>query len=91
MNYPSIIDIVSKETSIPKEVVDKAYRSSFEFIRDKISSLPLKEQLSKEDFFKLRCNFNLPSLGKLSCTYDRYLGMKERYKFLKKLKEKYED
>ena len=91
MDYLSIIDTVSKELSIPKEVVDEAYKSSFEFMRAKISSLPLKESLSEEDFQKLRCNFNLPSLGKLSCTYDRYLGMKERFKYLNKLKEKYED
>lgn len=91
MDYQSIVSIVSKELSIPEEVVDLAYKSSFEFIRAKISSLPLKDNLSEEDFLKLRCNFNLPSLGKLSCTYDRYLGMKERVKYLNKLKEKYED
>lgn len=91
MDYSSIIDSVSTELDIPREVVDLAYKSSFEFIRDKISKLPLKETLTEEDFKALRCNFNLPSLGKLSCTYDRYLGMKERFKFLNKLKEKYED
>lgn len=91
MNYSEIISRVSKELNIPEEVVDLAYKSSFEFIRGTISTLPLKDSLSEEDFSKLRCNFNLPSLGKLSCTYDRYLGMKERYKYLNKLKEKYED
>lgn len=91
MNYSEIIDIVSKEMSLPVEVVDLAYKASFEFIRNTISALPLKEELSEEAFNKLRCNFNLPSLGKLSCTYDRYLGMKERFKYLNKLKEKYED
>lgn len=91
MQYTEIIDKVSEELSLPREVVDLAYKSSFEFIRGTISSLPLKDALTEEDFNKLRCNFNLPSLGKLACTYERYLGMKERFKYLNKLKEKYED
>ncbi len=91
MTYQEVVTLLSKELTIPEEVVDKAYKSFFEFIRTTISGLPLKDELSEEDFSKLRTNFNIPSLGKLHCTYERYKGMKERLNYLKKLKEEYED
>ena len=90
MTYKEIVTLLSEELTIPEEVVDAAYKSFFEFIRTTISDLPLKDELSKEDFDKLRTNFNIPSLGKLHCTYERYKGMKERMNYLKKLKEEYE-
>lgn len=47
--------------------------------------MPLKEELSEEEFKKLRPNINIPSLGKLACSYDRYVGIKKRNKRLKQL------
>ena len=88
MNYPDIIGKVSQEMDIPLEVVDIAYKSYWKFIKQTIQSLPLKEDLNEEDFAKLRTNFNIPSLGKLTCTYDRMLGMKKRFKFIKQIREK---
>lgn len=82
---------IAKELNLDVEVVKKAYTSFWEFIRNKIQELPLKEDLTEEQFKKLRTNFNIPSIGKLSCTYDRYLGVKERFKYIKKLKENVED
>lgn len=87
MKYSEIINQVSKELDIPVEVVDKAYKASFEFIKDKIQSLPLKEDIDEEEFSKLRTNFNLPSLGKLVCTFDRMVGVKKRFNYIKKLRE----
>ena len=88
MNYLDIVGKVSEELSLPKEVVDKTYKAYWLFIKNHIQSLPLKENLNEEDFAKLRTNFNIPSLGKLSCTYDRMLGMKKRYKLIKQIREK---
>ena len=87
MKYSEIINQVSKELDIPVEVVDKAYRSSFEFIKSKIQSLPLKEDIGEEEFSELRTNFNIPSLGKLVCTFDRMVGVKKRFNYIKKLRE----
>ena len=50
--------------------------------------IPLKEDIDEEDFAKLKTNFNIPSLGKLTCTYDRMLGVKKRFKIIKQLREK---
>ena len=87
MSYPDIVGKVSRELNLPKEVVDKTYKAYWLFIKNHIQSLPLKENLNEEDFAKLRTNFNIPSLGKLSCTYDRMLGMKKRYKLIKQIRE----
>lgn len=90
MTYQEIVTLLSEELDIPEEVVDTAYKSFFGFIRTTIAGLPLKDELSEEDFSKLKTNFNIPSLGKLHCTYDRYRGMKERLNYIKKLQEEYE-
>jgi hypothetical protein len=41
--------------------------------------LPLKEDLTDEEFNELRTNFNIPSLGKLHCTLGRYRAIKNNY------------
>ena len=87
MNYPDIISKVSQEMDIPLEVVDTAYKSYWKFIKQTIQSLPLNDDISEEDFTKLRTNFNIPSLGKLTCTYDRMMGVKKRFKYIKRLRE----
>lgn len=90
MNYPDIIGKVSQEMSLPPEVVDTAYKSYWKFIKQTIQSLPLKDNISEEDFTKLRTNFNIPSLGKLTCTFDRMMGVKKRFKYIKRLRENVE-
>lgn len=88
MSYPDIIGKVSEELNLPKEVVDKAYKSFWLFINQSIQSLPLKENLNEEDFAKLKTNYNIPSLGKLTCTYERMLGVKKRFNFIKQIRNR---
>lgn len=88
MNYNDLVTQLSKELNLPPRVVDKVYKSYWKFIRDSTQGLPLKEDISEEEFQKLRTNFNIPSLGKLSCTYDRVKRVKERYKYIRNLREK---
>ena len=90
MNYPDIIGKVSQEIGLLPEVVDTAYKSYWKFIKQTIQSLPLKDDISEEDFTKLRTNFNIPSLGKLTCTFDRIVGVKKRFKYIKGLRENVE-
>lgn len=42
--------------------------------------------MTEEEFLKLRTNFNIPSLGKLCCNFDRYKGVKKKFEYIKKLK-----
>ena len=87
MNYPDIIGKVSQEMGLPPEVVDTAYKSYWKFIKQTIQSLPLKDDISEEDFTKLRTNFNVPSLGKLYVTWNRLIGCKKRFEIIKKLRK----
>ena len=86
MSYQEILKEVSIELDIPVEVIKEAYESYWLFIRQSIAALPLKQDLSIDDFNKLKSNFNIPSLGKLSCTYDRMVGVKERFKYINKIR-----
>lgn len=91
MIYSEAINQVSIELGIPPEVVKLAYESYWKFIRETIKSLPLMEDLSEEEFSRLRTNFNIPSIGKLNCTFNRYINIKKRYKYLKQLKDDNKD
>lgn len=68
----NIFEKLANELNLSKETVENTYKAYWKFIREKITSLVLKKNMTKEDFNKLKTNFNLPSLGKLSCTYDRW-------------------
>lgn len=82
----NIILSVSKDLEISPDVVEKVYRAYWLYIKTTIEALPLKEDLTEEEFSKLRTNFNIPSLGKLSCTLDKYKGTKSRFKLIEKFR-----
>lgn len=88
MKYSEIIEKVSKELGLPEELVDRTYKAYWLHIKNYIQTLPLKEDISEEDFNKLQTNINVPSLGKFTCTYDRMLGVKKRFELIKKIREK---
>lgn len=90
MKYSEIVNRVSGDTSISPDIVDKAYKAFWKYIRDSIESLPLKDKHTEEEFSDLRTNFNISSLGKLTCTFDRYIGIGKRFEHIKKLREKNE-
>lgn len=77
MKYTEIIQKVSSDTGIPIAVVDKTYRAYWRAIREYICSLPLKKELTDDEFRMLRPNINIPSIGKLYVTLDRYKAIKK--------------
>lgn len=79
---------VSKKHNIPQEVVTVAYRSYWEFVKDKIQSLEISDDMSEEEFNKLRTNFNIPSIGKLYLTWDKLVNIKKRKIYLKRIKNR---
>lgn len=89
MTYEQIINNVAQELNLPIEVVRNTYKAYWKFIRDSIQNLPLKEDLSDEEFSRLSTNYNIPSLGKLSCTIDKYKGVKKKFQYIKSLREKH--
>lgn len=86
MSYQEILKKVSEELGLPLEVVKGAYESYWSFIRQTIIALPLKEDLSEEDFNRLKTNFNIPSIGKMSVTWERYLGKKKQWEMIKNMR-----
>lgn len=84
MTLDEIIAKVSVELGLPKRIVDRAYRAYWKAVREHITSLPLKEDLTDEEFSKLQPNVNIPSIGKLHVTLDRYKSMKKAYNNRKK-------
>lgn len=83
MRYQELLEQVSNELKIPIEVVKEAYLSYWKFVKSKIAELPLDEELSEDQFKELRTNFNVPSIGKLTCTYDRFLRVKQKQQYKK--------
>lgn len=87
MKYVEIFEQVAKDLNIPLNEVVKAYKSYWQFIRETIKPLPLKGDLTEEEFSKLRTNFNIPSLGKMYCTYEGIMNMKKYFEHLKNLRD----
>lgn len=88
MTYKEIISEVAKSLGLQEKLVDRTYRAYWRAIREHIVELPLKEDLSEEEFRLLQPNVNIPSIGKLYVTYDRYRRMKKYNNILTNLKQK---
>lgn len=67
-----ILSKLSRELGLSIETIENTYKAYWLFIREKIKNLPLKKNMTEEEFESLKTNFNLPSLGKLNCTYERW-------------------
>lgn len=87
MTYKEIISEVAERLSLPKETVDRVYRAYWKVIRMHITSLPLKEDLTDGEFNKLQPNINIPSIGKLYVTIDRYRRMKKMQEYKNQFKQ----
>lgn len=83
----TILEQVASELDLPIQLVKNTYRAYWQFIKSTIQELPLKEDLTEEQFNQLKTSFNIPSLGKLHCTYSKYLGMKKRLEYIKHIKD----
>lgn len=79
MTYDEIVSEVAGSTGLSKKMVDKIYKLYWKSVREYIKSLPLKGDLTDEEFMKLKPNVNIPSLGKFYVSLDRYKKLKERY------------
>lgn len=64
---------------LPPSFVWGVYKSYWKAVRAYISQLPLKENLSEEDFLKLKTSINIPSLGKFYVDWDEMSKKKKRH------------
>ena len=88
MKFKDIINKVSEELDLPKDLVENTYKAYWNFIKDTIEELPLKTELTQKEYNKLKTNINIPSLGKLNCTYNRYIGIRNRFSIINKIRQK---
>ena len=88
MKYSDIISKVSEELDLPGELVENAYKAYWNYIRATIEELPLKTELTQLEYENLRTSINIPSLGKLNCTYNRYVGIRNRFNIINKIRQK---
>ena len=88
MKYSNIISKVSEELGLSRELVENTYKAYWNFIRDTIEKLPLKTELTQLEYKNLRPNINIPYLGKLTCTYKRYIGIRNRFNIINKIIQK---
>lgn len=88
MKLEKVYKQVALELGLDESDVKEAYQLYWNFFRKSIESLPLKEDLTEEEFLKLKTSFNIPYLGKFSCTYDRYLRMRKKLKLSRDAKNK---
>lgn len=88
MKQAEIIPILAAELGLPEALVKNTIAGFYKCIRHQISHLPLKEDLTEEEFRKLKTSYNIPSIGKLFITYDRYTKKRESYKKAVELKNR---
>lgn len=86
-NYERIVTEVAESLGLPKKLVDRAYRSYWRVVREHISSLPLKDDLTDEEFNQLQPNVNIPSIGKLYVTIGKYRWLKDKFEQIKQYRE----
>ena len=78
MTYEEIVAEVSDYTGISKQIVDRTYKAYWRAVREHITSLELKKDLTDEEFERIRPNVNIPSIGKLYITLGRYHRLKKK-------------
>ena len=79
MTLDEAIGKVAEDLGIPKDRVNKIYKGYWRAIREHVTSMPFKKDLTDEEFLKLQPNVNIPSIGKLYVTLERYKKKNESW------------
>ena len=78
---------VARNLSVDQKLVEQVYKSYWLFIKEHISSLPLRE-LSQEEYDSTISNINLPFLGKLYVDYNKLAKYHEQRKLYRDVRSK---
>lgn len=88
MTYEEMVSQVAESVGLPKKMVDKIYKAFWKAVRIHIESLPMKQELTDDEFLQLKPNVNIPSIGKFHVTLDRYHRVKSRRRIIEEFKSK---
>ena len=86
MTYNEIIAEVASSLNLSQKYVDRVYKAYWKAIRNYITALPLKDDLTDEEFLKLKPNINIPSIGKFYVSLNRYQRLKKQGEVIKSRK-----
>lgn len=73
-----IVEKAALQLNLPHQTVWEVYSSYWKFVRQHLMSLPLKEDITKEEFDKLSTSINVPSLGKIYTDWEFIKAKKKR-------------
>ena len=92
MTFKQIIKQVAKELNLPEDLVRNTYKSYWKVIKQIIERNNIKSNdnliFTSDEFNNNVININVPSIGKLNCTYDKYLKTINRFNLINNIKRR---
>jgi len=71
---------LAEKYNLDIEIIKKIISSPYEFIQKKTRQLNFKDGLTREEFDKIKTNFNIPGLGKLYASFYLYNEIQKKKK-----------
>ena len=92
MTFKQIIKQVAKELNLHEDLVRNTYKSYWKVIKQIIERNNIKSNdnliFTSDEFNNNVININVPSIGKLNCTYDKYLKTINRFNLINNIKKR---
>ena len=92
MTFKQIIKQVAKELNLPEDLVRNTYKSYWKVIKQIIERNNIKSNdnliFTSDEFNNNVVNINVPSIGQLNCTYDKYLKTINRFNLINNIKKR---
>lgn len=72
-----LIHSIGLKYNLQDEVIRKIIASPYKFAKEKIKSLEINDDITEEEYNKLKTNFNFPSIGKLYSSFEVFVKYKK--------------